>query len=192
MFQNCTCIPQTVQMQSQKQKQIAQCIKRKRPFTEEEDAKLIQLVSFFGQNSWKMVAANIPGRTQRQCRERYKTYLAPGIKKTPWTKEEDELLLRKYNELGPKWAIIATFFAGRTDNTIKNRYNNHLLGKKSFYKESSSSDSNELSSPSDLPMQTGTKHLCGEKLPSISFLDHYVSNCQKDFSAPLYRINLFV
>ncbi|OHT13239.1 hypothetical protein TRFO_16685 [Tritrichomonas foetus] len=91
-------------------------------FSPEEDEALKELVKKFGDKDWKFVARKMPGRTTRQCRERYKSYLAPEIKNGPWTKDEDELLRQKYEELGPKWAQIATFFKSRSDVNIKNRW----------------------------------------------------------------------
>ena len=65
----------------------------------------------------------MPNRTSRQCRDRYRNYLDPQIMNTAWKKEEDILLLEKYNIFGSKWSIIAQFFPNRTANNIKNRYN---------------------------------------------------------------------
>ena len=40
-----------------------------------------------------------------------------------FTPEEDELLQKKYEELGPCWKKIATFLTGRTEISVKNRWN---------------------------------------------------------------------
>jgi hypothetical protein len=61
-------------------------------------------------------------RTARQCRERYRSYIAPNLSYSPWTKKEDELLRAKYLEIGPKWTQMAHFFVGRSDVTLKNRW----------------------------------------------------------------------
>ncbi|KAK8841601.1 hypothetical protein M9Y10_027226 [Tritrichomonas musculus] len=47
----------------------------------------------------------------------------PEIKKTDWSKEEDELLLNLHSEYGPKWKQISLKISGRTDINVKNRYN---------------------------------------------------------------------
>jgi hypothetical protein len=47
------------------------------------------------------------GRTVRQCRERWKYYLEPSINKLEWTPQEDQLLMEKHHDLGPRWAQIA-------------------------------------------------------------------------------------
>ena len=91
-------------------------------FTKEEDTYLKFLVSVFGTSQWEVVASMIGNRTARQCRERYKNYLSPSINNSPWTPEEDVVLLTKYSQLGPKWSQISTFFNGRTDVMVKNRY----------------------------------------------------------------------
>lgn len=65
----------------------------------------------------------IPGRNDRQCRDRYMNYLAPGFLHTEWTNEEDYVLYEKYNLLGPKWAKIGKFLPRRTPNDIKTHYN---------------------------------------------------------------------
>jgi len=92
-------------------------------FSEEENTKIKTLVEKFGTDSWKMVADNLPGRTARQCRERWKNYLAPEINKKPWKSDEDILLFRKFQEIGPQWVLMSSFFTKRTQNAIKNRWN---------------------------------------------------------------------
>ncbi|OHS97696.1 hypothetical protein TRFO_36070 [Tritrichomonas foetus] len=94
----------------------------KSKFGVDEDMKLRSLVAQFGENNWPQVAANMPNRNTRQCKERWCNYLAPGIRKTPWTTEEDELLLEKVREIGARWVQIAKFFPMRTDISIKNRF----------------------------------------------------------------------
>jgi hypothetical protein len=53
-------------------------------------------------------------------------YLSPHVRSGPWTEEEDALLVRKMNEIGPSWSSISEFFNGRSDNDIKNRWYAHL------------------------------------------------------------------
>ena len=91
-------------------------------FTQEEDRKLKELVKEYGENSWSLIATQMPNRTTRQCRERYRHYLSPSIINGKWTPEDDKLLMSKYNELGPRWVSIAKFFQSRTDINVKNRW----------------------------------------------------------------------
>jgi hypothetical protein len=75
-----------------------------------------------GIRDWKAVSCHMNGRSVRQCRERFKYYLEPGLNRPQWTPSEDNLLLEKYDAIGPKWAQLALFFQGRTDIDVKNRY----------------------------------------------------------------------
>jgi hypothetical protein len=102
---------------------------RKRKFTEDEDTRLADLVAQHGASSWKKIATHMNGRSVRQCRERWKYFLEPSINRGDWTLDEDNLLLSKYDEIGPKWAQISAFFRSRTDIDLKNRFHRIQRGK---------------------------------------------------------------
>lgn len=91
-------------------------------FTPQEDATLKELVAKYGSTKWSEIAMKLPNRTGRQCRERWKNYLAPGIQNGPWSPEEDALLVQKVKELGTMWSKMVPFFPGRTDVNLKNRW----------------------------------------------------------------------
>jgi hypothetical protein len=61
-------------------------------------------------------------RNARQCRERYKNYLSPNYRNTPWSPDEEHLLAQKVKELGQKWSAIAKFFEARSDVNVKNHW----------------------------------------------------------------------
>ena len=103
---------------------------KKGPWTPEEDELLTQTVQKIEEQIgkiergfWPKIANKIPGRTPRQCRDRWNARLNPNLNKKEWTPEEDELLIEKQREFRNKWNVIATYFPGRTDNSVKNRYN---------------------------------------------------------------------
>lgn len=62
------------------------------------------------------------GRTQKQCRERWSTYVSPAINNNPWTSEEDSLLIHLHSLYGNKWAKMKSKFSNRTASSIKNRW----------------------------------------------------------------------
>jgi hypothetical protein len=114
-------------------------------FSPEDDERIVEAVGNQEYPNWNEVAQCVPGKTGRQCRERFQHYLRPNLVQTPWTAAEDELIRKFYGEYGPNWARIAMHFNGqRTNNNIKNRWNNHLA------RNMTSRDPEELPLP-DLP-----------------------------------------
>lgn len=95
----------------------------RKKFSEKEDNLLKSIVKQYGAKNWKIISSLIPGRSAKQCRDRYSNYLAPFIDHSDWEEEEDQLLIEKYLMYGPKWTKITQFFPNRTANSIKNRYN---------------------------------------------------------------------
>jgi hypothetical protein len=93
----------------------------KRLFTRAEDELLMAAVRQLGHKHWTKIAARIPRRDARQCRERWVNYLDPELSRTPWTTAEDDILRAKFIEFGSKWVKISNFLPGRSPNGIKNR-----------------------------------------------------------------------
>jgi hypothetical protein len=102
----------------------------RRKFTADEDDHLRALVLQFGPRDWVTIGRHMPGRNPRQCRHRYNNYLIDDHQFTAWTESEEETLIAKYRELGPRWVKIATHLPGRTGNEVKNRWNKHILKRR--------------------------------------------------------------
>lgn len=96
---------------------------KRRFFTQNEDILLIKAATQYNEKSWNIIAKCVPGRTPRQCRDRWMNYLKPNLKFDPWTKEEDELLITLVNSYGTHWTKMISDFPGRSTNAIKNRWN---------------------------------------------------------------------
>jgi len=96
----------------------------RRRWSETEDRILRLAIQKEGTARWARVAAMLPGRTGKQCRERWHNHL--GITKEAWAPEEDRRVIELHQKLGNRWADIAKYLDGRTDNAVKNRWNSAL------------------------------------------------------------------
>ncbi|GAB6021953.1 hypothetical protein CHUAL_006114 [Chamberlinius hualienensis] len=96
---------------------------KKGRWTEEEDLWLLGAVWLFGYKDrfWK-VRDYVPGRSSRQCLDRFNDVLDPRLKFGNWTDNEDQLLVKLFDEHGKRWAFISTFFKGRTTPMVHRRY----------------------------------------------------------------------
>eukprot|EP01038_Epipyxis_sp_PR26KG_P015873 gene15873-21521_t len=142
----------------------------KGPWTSEEDKRVIELVNQHGVKSWSFIAKQLEGRLGKQCRERWYNHLSPDILKTPWSAEEDRIIIEEHLGKGNKWAAIAKKLTGRTDNAVKNRWNSTLarLIKLNGF------DSDECNSPA-----TPRKRKTDESSQCVVDIDKYINSIEE-------------
>ena len=86
-----------------------------------EDEILKSAIMKYGKNQWARVATLLPRKTAKQCKRRWEEWLDPMIKKTEWTREEDEKLLHLAKLMPTQWRTIAPMI-GRTAGQCLERY----------------------------------------------------------------------
>jgi len=105
----------------------------KKKWTKDEDKRLRALVETHGEN-WPIVTKILNGdrgqRSKAHCFNRWSKVLKPGMRKGPWTKEEDTKLKAIVEQNGAaekvKWSSIALQLPGRIGKQCRERYFNHL------------------------------------------------------------------
>ncbi|KAF9936261.1 Pre-mRNA-splicing factor cef1 [Mortierella alpina] len=86
-----------------------------------EDEILKAAVSKYGKNQWSRISSLLVRKTASQCKARWMEWLDPSIRKTEWSKEEDERLLHLAKLMPTQWRTIAPI-VGRTASQCLERY----------------------------------------------------------------------
>lgn len=86
-----------------------------------QDEILKAAVMKYGKNQWSRIASLLHRKSAKQCKARWYEWLDPSIKKTEWSREEDEKLLHLAKLMPTQWRTIAPI-VGRTAAQCLERY----------------------------------------------------------------------
>jgi hypothetical protein len=95
---------------------------------EDEDNKLKDAVQMHGSKKWGDVAALVPGRTRKQCCNRWKEFLDPNVDRAKgrtgkWAEDEDSKLKDAVQRHGGQdWDATTALVPGRTKHQCQSRW----------------------------------------------------------------------
>ncbi|KAF1885197.1 hypothetical protein Lal_00029086, partial [Lupinus albus] len=114
---------------------------KKGPWSVEEDEVLLKHVNKYGPRDWSSIRTKgLLHRTGKSCRLRWVNKLRPDLKSgCKFSAEEERVVIELQAEFGNKWAKIATYLEGRTDNDVKNFWSSRRKRLERILKRSSPS-----------------------------------------------------
>ncbi|XP_013401217.1 cell division cycle 5-like protein [Lingula anatina] len=120
-----------------------------------EDEILKAAVMKYGKNQWARIASLLHRKTAKQCKARWFEWLDPSIKKTEWSREEEEKLLHLAKLMPTQWRTIAPII-GRTAAQCLEHYE-FLLDKAQNREQEESSDDPRKLKPGEIDPNPETK-----------------------------------
>eukprot|EP00898_Chlorokybus_atmophyticus_P000895 jgi/Chlat1/1806/Chrsp135S02138 len=104
-------------------------------WTKDEDDIIVTMVKKVGTKKWSLIAEQLVGRTDMQCRQRWLNKLNPEIRREVWTEEENDILAKAHAKFGNKWVEIAKFLPGRTSKSIMEHWTSMEARKRDTMRE---------------------------------------------------------
>ena len=86
-----------------------------------EDEVLKAAIMKYGKNQWSRIASLLHRKSSKQCKARWYEWLDPSIKKTEWSREEEEKLLHLAKLMPTQWRTISSI-VGRTASQCLEHY----------------------------------------------------------------------
>ena len=120
-----------------------------------EDEILKAGVMKYGKNQWSRIASLLHRKTAKQCKARWQEWLDPSIKKTEWSREEEEKLLHLAKLMPTQWRTISTM-VGRTPAQCLEHYN-YLLDQANKQPDDEQLDDPRKLKPGELDPNPETK-----------------------------------
>ncbi|CAI8606669.1 unnamed protein product [Vicia faba] len=118
---------------------------KKGPWKTEEDDVLLHHVKTYGPRDWSSIRSKgLLQRTGKSCRLRWVNKLRPNLKNgCKFAIEEERIVIELQEQFGNKWAKIASYLPGRTDNDVKNFWSSRQKRLARLLKTSSSTSTSK-------------------------------------------------
>lgn len=151
-----------------------------------EDEILKAAVMKYGKNQWSRIASLLHRKSAKQCKARWYEWLDPSIKKTEWSREEEEKLLHLAKLMPTQWRTIASI-VGRTASQCLEHYDQLLdqaQKKDEDAGEGSSSDPRKIKpgeidpNPETKPARPDPKDMDEDELEMLSEARARLANTQ--------------
>ncbi|CAK8697767.1 unnamed protein product [Clavelina lepadiformis] len=120
-----------------------------------EDEILKAAVMKYGLNQWSRIASLLHRKSAKQCKARWYEWLDPSIKKTEWSREEEEKLLHLAKLMPTQWRTIAPI-VGRTAAQCLEHYE-YLLDKAAHNEDDDNADDPRKLKPGEIDPAPETK-----------------------------------
>ena len=120
-----------------------------------EDEILKAAVMKYGLNQWSRIASLLHRKSAKQCKARWYEWLDPSIKKTEWSREEEEKLLHLAKLMPTQWRTIAPI-VGRTAAQCLEHYE-YLLDKAAHQDDDDLGDDPRKLKPGEIDPAPETK-----------------------------------
>lgn len=102
-----------------------------------EDNLLKEAVNKYGPCKWSQIANMVPGKTKKQCCDRWRIHVK-GIGRNVWERKDDVALEKAVYEMGDNWTLVAKAVTGKTNKQCRERFKNYIdpnLKRSAYTKE---------------------------------------------------------
>lgn len=148
-----------------------------------EDEILKAAVMKYGKNQWSRIASLLHRKSAKQCKARWFEWLDPSIKKTEWSREEEEKLINLVRLMPTQWRTIASI-VGRTASQCLEHYEQLLDQVQNKEKDSTIEDPRKLKpgeidpNPETKPARPDPKDMDEDELEMLSEARARLANTQ--------------
>lgn len=148
-----------------------------------EDEILKAAVMKYGKNQWSRIASLLHRKSAKQCKARWNEWLDPSIKKTEWSREEEEKLINLVRLMPTQWRTIASL-VGRTASQCLEHYEQLLDQVQNKDKEAGLEDPRKLKpgeidpNPETKPARPDPKDMDEDELEMLSEARARLANTQ--------------